>query len=172
MLWLLSVLLPTGHIYTLHSLKMGKIIGLYIWSLRVPMQLLGYWILQHPSVLLLLTYIWCVQFCWGLFTSAHHCFNSRFGAAGWFGGSTGLLFCFQYFPGFCNQYGLPPILFMLVVILNLLCSVKSHGSILWQSQSGIPTLEHIHDALYIPQSGNNIILYLAHHIPHCGCYWC
>ncbi len=25
-------------------------------------------------------------------------FGSRFGAAGWFGGSTGLLFCFQYFP--------------------------------------------------------------------------
>ncbi len=26
------------------------------------------------------------------------CFDSRFGAAGWFGGGTGLLFCFQYFP--------------------------------------------------------------------------
>ncbi len=63
------------------------------------------------------------------------------------------------------------ILFMLIVIINLLCSIKSHNSILWQCQSGIPTLEHIHNALYIPQPGDNIILHLAHHIPHCGCCW-
>ncbi len=34
----------------------------------------------------------------GLSTSAHHCSNSRFGVAGWFGDDVGLLFCLQYFP--------------------------------------------------------------------------
>ncbi len=35
---------------------------------------------------------------WELSTWAHHCSDCRFGAAAWFGDSTGLLFYFQYFP--------------------------------------------------------------------------
>ncbi len=131
------------------------------------MQPLWRWVSQHSWVLLSQTSIWCVWLHRGLSTSAHHCSNSRFGVAGWFGDGVGLLFCLQYFPWFPATGKVFNLIYSFG-ISNLICgSGKDHCSILsvlhqyqYTRSCNIP---NNFNTLHILCLGDDTMVHAAHH---------
>ncbi len=80
---------------------------------------------------------------WELFTLAYHYFNSRFGAAGWFGDVAGLLFHFQYFP----------------YLLHLVkCPISSTLSVYSTFCVALKTMKTYYDYRSIPTASESILL--------------